>query len=79
MRTITQIYESILDKRTKRMAPKEEEYSTKYEGSLEHKEHMMNAIIEIAKIGQKVKMGRAMDYDGDRLIAIAKDIQKEYD
>jgi CO dehydrogenase/acetyl-CoA synthase alpha subunit len=74
MKTITQIYESILDKRIKGMSSKEAEY----EGSSEHESSMSEMAIEIAKIGQKVKMGTCKEYDGDRLISIARDIQKEY-
>ena len=70
MRSITQVYESIRNRGASLDAD--------YENSSEHKEKMLNSAIEMAKIGQKIKLNRCSDQDGDRLISIAKEIENEY-
>ena len=70
MRSITQVYESIRNRGAS--------LESDYEKSSDHKEKMLNSAIEMAKIGQKIKLGRCGEQDGDRLITIAREIEKEY-
>jgi len=63
MRTITDAYKSIY-----------------LEGSEspQHKELMRELAIEVAQIGQRIKMGKGRESDGDRLLTVAKTIDREY-
>lgn len=55
-------------------------YRKIYEGqeSIEHEDLMKELAIEIGQIGQRIKMGKVRESDGDRLLIAAKTIEKEY-
>jgi len=46
--------------------------------SLDHEDLMRQMAMEIGQIGQRIKMGKVRESDGERLLSAAKIIEKEY-
>lgn len=62
MRTILDVYKEIYESNE----------------SIDHQDLMKEMAIELGQIGQRIKMGKVRESDGDRLIIAAKTIEREY-